>query len=100
MTQLDVTWLRAFKVFWSLCWRLLVYLVAPFSLLSFGALAIPDRQLPSVPPASVVALIVLALFAGVLFGTWLVKLVLSKAYSDFRVILEGPPQRLKIEPRL
>lgn len=103
MTQVDVTWLRAFKVFWSFCWRLLICLAAPFFLLSFVIVGAPSQELLHStwpPPAFSIALGVLGLTVGAFLGTWLVKIVLSKAYSDFRIVLEGPPRRFKIEPRL
>jgi hypothetical protein len=109
MSQVDVTWLRAFKVSWSLFWRVAVYLAMPCVVLSFVILSAPPELLldtlgPPNPwiwtPASILVLAVLALAIATFFGTWFVKVVLGKAYSDFRIVLEGSPKRYKIEPRL
>ena len=107
MTQLDVTWLRALKVFWSLLWRMALC-VPPAALLSIVVydasleLLLSRAETWQIQAESTLLLALgpLGLGAGVLLGTWLTKVVLKKAYSDFRIVLEGPPKRLKIEPRL
>lgn len=109
MSQVDVTWLRAFKVSWSLFWRILVYLVLPMAILGFVIVSAPNALLPApadltsgwpVTPASLIALGALILAIGTFIGTWFMKVVLGKAYSDFRIVLEGPQKQLRIEPRL
>lgn len=86
MEELEVTWMRAFKVWWSLTWRIIVYsmifgIVIGMPLgLAAAALGIGQGQ------ASVI-LQNLATVIGLILGIWILKVVLTKSYSDFRIVL-------------
>ncbi len=86
MNEIDVTWGRATKVWWSLAWRSLLLpgvagFVVGFIIGIVGAIV-------GASPETVSAI---SFFAGVGVGVpmviWIVKLILSKNYSDFRVAL-------------
>lgn len=110
MTQVDVTLVRAIKVCWSLTWRLTVFVAAPLAALGTAAvrgwgegLFAADGPLATagVPPELIIAA---SLAAGaalvIVMPVCIVRRVLRQAWSDFRIVLEGPPRRLRIEPQL
>lgn len=108
MNQVKVTWMRAFKVYWSLLWRTALYTGLPCAailLIVYGvpieAIADPEAMEAMIESASpAVGLLLIGVLIAIVLSTWIVKTVLCQAYSDFRIVLEGPPQRLRIEPRL
>lgn len=110
ITQLDVTWARACRVFWSIFWRTALFVVAPAFILGIVAydlspalVASYGATLPLWLSPEMVAWLALALL-GVLLafvaGAFVMKAVLTKSYSDFRIVLEGPSKPLRIEPRV
>ena len=116
MAQVDVTWTRAFKVYWSMLWRATLYTIAPLGALSaiiyylmteapdgIDAATSADATLGAMNgalPLTPEILIPVAILAIIVVPTWIVKTVLGRAYVDFRIVLEAPPKRFKIEPRL
>ena len=110
ITQLDVTWARACKVFWSMFWRTALFVVIPALLLgivvydqtpvlvaSYGT-TLPLSLSPEM--AAWLSLAMLGMLFAMVAGTFVMKAVLRKAYSDFRIVLEGPSKPLRIEPRV
>ncbi len=86
INEIDVTWGRAAKVWWSLLWRSILFAgVAGFVVGVIvgivGAIAGASREAVSVVSAFA------GLGLGVPIGIWVVKLILSKNFSDFRVAL-------------
>lgn len=88
MDELKVTWERAVAVWWSITWRstLLVFAAAlgtGFLIGLFGAMLHLDKGF----------LHRLSLLAGVVggaaIGIWVVKRVLTKRFSDFRIVLKS-----------
>ena len=86
MNEIDVTWGRAAKVWWSLLWRSLLFA----GVAGFGVGVIVG-VVGAIVGASREAVSVISFFAGlglgVPIGIWVVKLILTKNYSDFRVAL-------------
>lgn len=99
MQKVEVTWGRAIKVWWAWTWRLVVY----STLLNTGLILI--TRLLEVPNRFLI-MGVLALVLGLPIGWWVVKTVLGKSFSDFRLALLVPetetetdsPQRPQIGP--
>lgn len=105
MNTVKVTWLRAAKIYWSLLWRTVLCWTILGAAVSAGAWtlgfvtfsggppdpAVADDAMPWVAAVSVLGLIV---------EIWIVKTVMGKVYSDFRIVFEGPPRRYRIEPRI
>ena len=86
MNEVEVTWGRAVKVWWSIVWRAVLFgfiggIVAGFIVGFIGGLtgAAGDRitMLSGLAGAIV----------GIPVGIWAVKVVLKKKYSDFRIAL-------------
>lgn len=80
MQQVELSWERAIKVWWSLAWRGVLFggiagFVAGFI---FGVLGLPNRS-------DVAGLVV-----GIPISVWVVKIVLAKSFSDFRLALVSP----------
>jgi hypothetical protein len=90
-TSIEVTWGRATKVWWSLLWR-----AALFGLLAGGAIGFVIGLI--LGAAGVAAEVITAagtwagLLIGIPVGIWVVRTVLRKSWSDFRIVLV-PPQR-------
>ena len=85
MEQLEVTWWRAAKIWWSLVWRGMFYVsVITFSLgIIIGLLAAALGLTEYIRPyAEVVGFIV-----SIPVGIWVVKIVMEKHYADFRIVL-------------
>lgn len=110
ITQLDVTWVRACKVLWSVFWRTVLFVVTPALILGIvvydlspALVASYGTTLPlSLSPemAAWLVLAVLVVLFAIVAGAFVMKTVLMKAYSDFRIVLEGPSKPLRIEPRV
>lgn len=85
MEKLEVTWWRATKIWWSLLWRGIFYALIigiPLGII-IGFLAATLGVAKEIRPyAQVVGFI-----AGIPIGIWVVKIVLEKHYSDFRIVL-------------
>ena len=110
VTQLDVTWARACKVFWSIFWRSVLFVLTPalvpgivvydqwpVLVAKYGA-TLPLSLSPEL--ATWLAVAVLGLLFAMVSGAFVMKAVLTRAYSDFRIVLEGPSKPLRIEPRV
>ena len=89
MTEVEfvqVTWLRAFKVWWSLLWRglLLIFLAAAGAGFFLGSL----MQLIKLKPEIIKTVCIIAGYiACIPAGIFLTKLVLRIDYSDFKIAL-------------
>ena len=77
MNEVELNWARAIKVWWSLAWRGILFgsiagFIAGFIVgyLGFGNLGA-----------------LAGLVVGIPIGMWVVKLVLAKSFSDFRLAL-------------
>ena len=86
MTELEVTWDRTLKVWWSLAWRAVLFgflggFVIGFVVGFLGGLVGAEKQ--------VVMLLykMAALIAFIPIGIWVVKVVLIKRFPGFRIAL-------------
>lgn len=85
MEQLEVTWWRATRIWWSLAWRSIFYTLLFTFLLGIiigllaATLGVAERIRPY---AEVIGFII-----GIPIGIWVVKIVMEKHYSDFRIVL-------------
>jgi hypothetical protein len=104
MAQMDVTLSRAFKVYWSLLWRLVLFVAAP--LVALGGLTFSPTAAMLIDAAGMTPDVLLSLSVGIgvplalVVPVCIVRRVLRQAYADFRIVLEGEPRRLRIEPQL
>lgn len=86
MEELEITWLRATKIWWSLIWRGLLYGLLFGILISIPlSMATAALGLDQVQAERVIQNITGA--CGLLLGIWVLKIVLGKKYSDFRIVL-------------
>ncbi len=86
MNELEVTWGRALKVWWSIVWRAMLFsfiagAVAGFLIGFFGSIAGMDPK--AIPIYSGLAGMVVAIPVGI----WVVKVVLQKRFSGYRLVL-------------
>ena len=86
MEELDITWVRAFKIWWSLIWRGLLYGIVLSIVLGFPLGLIANALGLEQAQAQFLIQNVIAL-CGLFLGIWILKVVLSKSYSDFRIVL-------------
>lgn len=83
---LEVTWGRALKVWWSFIWRALLFtIVAGFLAGAIiggiaGALRVNAQMISLL--GSLAGMIV-----SLPIGVWVVRMVLRKSWSDFRIVL-------------
>jgi hypothetical protein len=86
MNEVEVTWGHALKVWWSIFWRAVLFgaiagFVAGFIVGVIGGVAGTDHDL----------IIRLSSLAGLIVSIpvwiWVVKVVLTKKYSNFRIAL-------------
>jgi len=86
MEEVEITWLRVTKIWWSLIWRGVIYgliLGIVISIpLSMGAAALSLDQAQAERVIQNITGI-----CGLLLGIWVLKIVLGKNYSDFRIAL-------------
>jgi len=86
MNELEVTWGRALRVWWSIMWRALLFcfiagFIAGFIVGFIGGMSGLD-------PKSIQLYAGIAGAAvGIPIGIWVVKTVLGKKYSEFRIAL-------------
>ena len=90
MNELEVTWQRALLIWWSLIWRIIVIFALGFAILNliqFGleAIGMGAELVSSIRPMA-------SLFVIVLAGIWSIRSVLTKRYSEFRLVLESLAQ--------
>jgi hypothetical protein len=86
MNELEVTWGYALRVWWSLFWRALLFslvigFVAGFLVGFFGGLAGMNPK--AIPIFSGLA----GMIGGIPIGIWVVKVVLQKRFSGYRLAL-------------
>ena len=103
MTQVPVTMGRAFRVYWSLLWRCVLLVLLPVALIgSIGAVAYRGElpELAGLPSETVaIAAMLVACVLLLVVPVAIVRRVLSRAWPDFRIVLERPEPRFRIEPR-
>ena len=86
MNELEVTWGKATKIWWSMAWRgVLVGLLGGFIAGLFigfigAALGISEQTISALATLS-------GLVVGIPIGIWVVKYVLGKKFGDFRIVL-------------
>jgi hypothetical protein len=85
-TFLEVTWGRTIKVWWSMVWR-----AALFAGIGGGLLGFVLGFIMGMAGASQELIGTVCFWVGVLFGIpigiWVVRAVLKKSWSDFRIAL-------------
>lgn len=85
MEELEVTWLRAAMVWWSIFWRSFVIAVAAATVAGFaiGVVLAATGRSDLVETWGRVIGVVVAVPAGI----WAVRIVLRKEYRQFRIAL-------------
>ena len=85
MQPLKVTWLRAMKIWWSLAWRSVLYgsIAAFVAGLAVGSLSnvLGHEHLTNIYTQSA------GLLVGIPVGILVVKMVLSKEFRDYRIVI-------------
>jgi hypothetical protein len=86
---LEVTWGRAAKVWWSMIWRAVLFgglggAAAGF-VLGVG-MGVAGASVDTISRVTSV----LGLVVGIPIGIWVVRNVLGKSWSDFRIVLVPP----------
>ncbi|MGH6801159.1 MAG: hypothetical protein ACRECZ_07070 [Methylocella sp.] len=86
--SIDVTWDRAAKVWWSFMWRWLLFMTMGWGLVGF---VIGFGFVMGGRSASRQTVTILEYCAGTVvsipIGIWVVRHVLKKSWSDFRIML-------------
>lgn len=85
MQELEVTWMRAIKVWWSMVWR-----VVAVSILVGIAISVVVGFIAGIfgyKEDVQVLTQLLGVITGIPIGIWAMKVVLGKEYADFRVAL-------------
>jgi ABC-type antimicrobial peptide transport system permease subunit len=78
MQEVELTWGRAIKVWWSLAWRGLL----------FGGLAgFVAGMIVGVLGGEPIHGSLAGFVMGIPIGMWVVKIILAKSFSDFRLAL-------------
>ena len=91
MTELEITWARTTRIWWSLVWRGLLFgflsgFVAGFIVGFLGGMLRLDPQIARALG------ILAALIVGIPVGLWIVKNVLGKKFKGFRIALVVIPE--------
>lgn len=86
INEIDVTWGRAAKVWWSLAWRMLLFTVA-VSFVAGGILGFVGAMLGASQQTVSTLGFLIGVAVGVPIGIWIIKLIIGKNYSDFRLAL-------------
>jgi len=82
LKELPVTWSAAFKIWWSITWRWLLFLALGFPFL-FWYVATSGAH----PEELAILFRWAALLIGVPLGVWIVRSVLRCTWGDFRIAL-------------
>lgn len=85
MQELEVTWTRATKIWWSLAWRGVLFGMIAAALAGFlVGLVLGSAGNPELvePTARITGMAV-----GIPIGIWVVRTVLSKEYRHYRIAL-------------
>mgnify|MGYP001769822365 CR=1 FL=1 len=86
MSEVEVTWGRAVRVWWSLVWRTVL-----FGVLAGLGVGFVFSFLGSIAGMSQGSIFIYSTIAGyatgIPIGIWVLKTVLSKRFSDFRLAL-------------
>ena len=86
MNEVELTWGRTIKVWWSLMWR--GWLFAFIAAFIVGIIVAIVRAIIGFDQGTGVLVSTLGGFLiGLLIGMWVVKIILNKKYSDFRIAL-------------
>ncbi len=83
---LEVTWGRTMKVWWSLVWRMILFSMAAgfvAGLIVGGAGAFAGVGAQNLSYLGNIA----GLVVGLPVGVWVVRSILRKSWSDFRIVL-------------
>lgn len=83
MQELEVTWRRAIKVWWSITWRVVIYSALLGFIISFP-LGVGSAALGLAPKMVGMVSQIIGSLCGLVIAVWA---VLGKHYSDFRIIL-------------
>jgi ABC-type phosphate/phosphonate transport system permease subunit len=85
MEQLEVTWLRATMVWWSIFWRSLVIAIAAGAVAGF----VIGVALAAIGRSDLVEIWgrLIGVVVAVPAGIWAVRSVLKKEYRQFRIVL-------------
>jgi hypothetical protein len=86
MEELEITWLRALKIWWSIVWRTMLYSIL-FSILAGIPIAISTAALGFDEAVALQVGRLIGLVIGFIVAVWVVKIVLGKSFSDFRIAL-------------
>jgi ABC-type dipeptide/oligopeptide/nickel transport system permease component len=100
MEELEITWLRALKVWWSIVWRTLLYSLI-ISILVGIPIGIAAATLGLDQESAARLGRSLGSLLGLFIAVWVVKIVLGKSFSDFRIVLvpsdEARLQQMQVE---
>lgn len=86
MPQLEITWLRALKIWWSLTWRVMLFGAVAGFLIGIPA-GIVMGMLNLDPGLGEVVLQLVMLPIWFALGVWVTHRVLRLEYADFRLAL-------------
>lgn len=86
MTELELTWIRTIKIWWGLVWRMMVYSILLGLLISFPVGILSAAFSFDQPTIDMLAQGIAAAIS-LLLGIWILRVVLTKNYSDFRIVL-------------
>jgi hypothetical protein len=86
MVEVELSLERLFKIWWSLLWRGLLFggltgFVIGFIIGFVGAIAHIDKTI------TMPLIIILSALTGIPIGIWVIKNIIKKRYSDFRIAL-------------
>lgn len=86
MTEVEITWGKVAKVWWSFVWRSILYgllagIVPGFIIGLIGAIAHIDKSI-TLPLCLIAGSLI-----GISVGLWVTKKVLQNKYKDFRIAL-------------
>jgi ABC-type uncharacterized transport system permease subunit len=82
----EVTWLRAVKVWWSLLWRTVLFVFLASAVIGF-ILGMIMGLFKAEPQAIITTSIIIGYIVSILIGIAVTRIVLKKEYSDFKLAL-------------